>query len=70
MKFIQEIKLLLLSSLETGKEIIFFIILANLALVYAFTLKGSEDIAGLLLRMSFLTMFIPMLFTIRKHFQG
>jgi hypothetical protein len=68
MKFFKEIKVLLQDSIETGKEIVFFIVLANLALIYAFTLKGSEDIAGLLIRMSFLTMFIPLLFTIRKHF--
>ena len=68
MKFFKEIKILLQDSIETGKEIVFFIVLANLALIFAFTLKGSEDIAGLVIRMSFLTMFIPLLFTIRKHF--
>jgi len=68
MRFFEEVKTLVLSSIETGKEIVFFIILANLALIFAFTLKGSEDVVGLLIRMSFLTMFIPLLFTIRKHF--
>lgn len=68
MKFFKEIKILLQDSIETGKEIVFFIVLANLALIFAFTLKGSEDVAGLIIRMSFLTMFIPLLFTIRKHF--
>ncbi|HYG40516.1 MAG TPA: hypothetical protein VD908_17930 [Cytophagales bacterium] len=68
MKFFREIRVLIEDSLQTGKEIIFFIVLANLALVFGYMLKGYEDMAGLILRMSFLTMFIPVLFTIRKHF--
>ena len=68
MKIFRELRVLLQDSVETGKEIIYFIILDNLALIFGYTLKGYQDIAGLILRMSFLTMFIPLLFTLRKHF--
>ena len=68
MKLLQEIKVLLEDSLQTGREIVYFIILANLALIFGYLLQGYEDIAGLIVRMLFLTMFMPMLFTLRKHF--
>jgi len=67
MNIFQEIKFLLSASFETGKKIWYFIIIANLGFAYFFFTKGYSDITGLVLQLLCISIFIPLILTIRQQ---
>jgi hypothetical protein len=68
MRFFEELKYILSAAFETGKQIWYFIVIANIGFAYFFLNKGYSDYTGLIVQVFFITVFIPLIITLRKEF--